>query len=907
MIEILSTKLFIPRPRSILVSRPRLTERLNAGLDGKLTLVAAPAGFGKTTLLSEWIPQSPRCVTWLSLDEGDSDPPRFWIYFIAALQMLNPEIGKSAQALLQAPQPPAIETVLTILINEITAFPNVFAHVFDDYHLVQNSDIDEALAFLIEHQPPNMHLVINTRADPHLPVLRLRARGQLVEIRAADLRFTFDEASAFLNQAMGLDLSEQDIAALGQRTEGWIAGLQLAALSMQGSADVDGFIKAFTGSNRYIVNYLIEEVLNQRPAGTLDFLLQTSILDRLCGSLCEAVSGQANGQETLRKLEQAHLFVVPLDDEGVWYRYHHLFAEVLQARLRRSQPELLAELHGRASEWYEAHGAVAEAVQHALAAGNTLQAAALIERERWALLGRGEANTLRSWLDQLPADTLRDRPGLSLAYAWIYSLLEQAEAIEPRLQAAEKALDLHASKTADQSAQLDGAIRGEIATLRAETALSRSDMPGAIDLCHNALKLLPEDNKLMLGVATYFLGHGERRSGHMAEAERAYLKASSLGLQTDNLLLALHALANLSSVQTTMGRLGEAAGASQRILQITAQGGRQAWPVAGLAYQGLSKLHYEWNDLDAAERYARLSIESGQRGGLTGLEINGCNMLASILQAQLDPDGADQVLRQLAALTERHHHPVYAARAAAWEARLRLLQGRTEQAVRWAETCGLDSRDAVLPYAREVEYLTLARVLIAQGRSGALQELLVRLLGAAESDQRTGSLIQILMLQALARQMQGDRPGALDSLERALLLAQPEGYVRTFLDEGEPAQSLMHEFRLAIAERAPGSSSLVAYVDRLLSAFPGGSPTSVPQPLRDQEPTGSDLVEPLSDRELEVLQLIQAGFNNQEIADQLVIATSTVKTHINNLYSKFGVHSRTQAVAMARDLGLFSN
>ncbi|MEJ2267318.1 MAG: hypothetical protein P8X95_28160, partial [Anaerolineales bacterium] len=592
MIEILSTKLFIPRPRSILVSRPRLTERLNAGLDGKLTLIAAPAGFGKTTLLSEWIPQSPRCVTWLSLDEGDNDPSRFWIYFIAALQMLNPDIGTGAQALLQAPQPPVIETVLTILINEITAFPDVFAHVFDDYHLVQNSDIDEALAFLIEHQPPNMHLVINTRADPHLPVLRLRARGQLVEIRAADLRFTFDEASAFLNQAMGLDLSEQDIAALGQRTEGWIAGLQLAALSMQGSADVDGFIKAFTGSNRYIVNYLIEEVLNQRPAGTLDFLLQTSILDRLCGSLCEAVSGQANGQETLRKLEQAHLFVVPLDDEGVWYRYHHLFAEVLQARLRRSQPELLAELHGRASEWYEAHGAMAEAVQHALAAGNTLQAAALIERERWALLGRGEANTLRSWLDQLPADTLRDRPGLSLAYAWIYSLLEQAEAIEPRLQAAEKALDLHASKTADQSAQLDGAIRGEIATLRAETALSRSDMPGAIDLCHNALKLLPEDNKLMLGVATYFLGHGERRSGHMAEAERAYLKASSLGLQTDNLLLALHALANLSSVQTTMGRLGEAAGASQRILQITAQGGRQAWPVAGLAYQGLSKLHY---------------------------------------------------------------------------------------------------------------------------------------------------------------------------------------------------------------------------------------------------------------------------------------------------------------------------
>jgi LuxR family maltose regulon positive regulatory protein len=606
-------------------------------------------------------------------------------------------------------------------------------------------------------------------------------------------------------------------------------------------------------------------------------------------------------------LDQANLFVIPLDDEGKWYRYHHLFAEVLQARLRRSQPELPVELHGRASEWFEAHDLVAEAVQHALAAGNAVRGADLIERERWTLLGHGEVNTLRRWLDELPANIVSDRPILSLAYAWIFTILRQIEAIEPRLQDAEKALVVNASKSSDPSAQGADAIRGEIATLRAGTARSQSDIPRAIELSRTALKLLPEDNKMMLGFATYFLGHGERRSGHIAEAEGTFVKASSLGLQADNLLLALHALANLANVQMTMGRLGEAAKTSQRILQISAERRRQAWPVAGLAYYGLAQLHYEWNDLDVAVRYSRLGIESGQQGGLTGLEINSRLVLAYTLQAQRDPSGADRVLRQIAAMTERHHHPVHAAHAAAWRARLRLRQGRIEQAVRWAETCGLRSEDAVLPYSREAEYLTLARVLIAQGQSGAVEELLVRLLEAAASGQRRGSLIQILMLQALARQIEGDLPGALDALERALTLAEPEGYVRTFLDEGEPMRLLISELRLAIGKRARDGSHLLAYMDRLLAAFAGASLESTPDRRSERTAITSNLVDPLSERELEILRLIQAGFNNQEIAEQLVIAVSTVKTHLNNLYGKFGVHSRTRAVAIARDLGLFSD
>jgi LuxR family maltose regulon positive regulatory protein len=635
----------------------------------------------------------------------------------------------------------------------------------------------------------------------------------------------------------------------------------------------------------------------------LDFLLQTSILDRLCGPLCDALTGDTGGGAILENLDHANLFIIPLDDEGVWYRYHHLFADVLRARLRQNHPELPAELHRRASIWYEAHASIAEAVKHALAAGDVLRAADLIDRERWTLLGRGEANTLRGWLDELPPEIVNDHPGLNLAYAWIFSLLEQAEAIEPRLQDAEKALALTASRNSGQPARLGDAIRGEIATLRAETALSQSDIPRAIDLCRNALKLLPEENALMRGVTTYFLGHGERRSGHMAEAERAYTKASSLGLQVDNLLLALHALANLSTVQITMGRLSDAAETSQRILQIAADRRRQAWPVAGLAYQGLSRLHYEWNDLDAAERYARLGIEYGQRGGLTGLEINSQSVLAFTLQAQHDQGGADQVMGHIVAMTEERHHPVHTAQAAAWAARLRLRQGLTDQAIRWAEARNLPIEDPALPYTREVEYLTLVRVLIVQKHFSAALELLGRLLQAASTDQRTGSLIQILMLQALAFKNQGNHSEAMDAFEHALTLAAPEGYLRTFLDEAEPMRLLLVDLQSWIRQKNgavldDASLRLLAYAYRLLAAF------SQPAPLASQAPV--TLLEPLSERELEVLRLISEGLTNQEIAAILVVATSTVKSHINHLYGKLGTTRRTQAIAIARDLGLLS-
>ena len=899
--DLLATKLYIPADRPHSVPRPRLTQRLNEGLTYKLTLISAPAGFGKTTLLSGWIPGSERRVAWLSLDDGDNDPTRFWVYFISALQTLQPGLGENALVSLQALQPPPPELILTPLLNELAALPHDAALVLDDYHLIENPAIHQALTFALDHLPPQLHLLMTTRVDPPLPLSRLRSRSQLTELRAADLRFTPEEATAFLNEVMGLSLSAADVTALETQTEGWIVGLQLAALSMQGRPDVAGFIAAFTGTHRYILDYLTDEVLQQRPQGTENFLLQTSILDRLCGPLCDALTGGSEGQATLERLEQANLFIVPLDDERQWYRYHHLFAEVLQARLRQSQPELLADLHRRASAWYEARGSLAEAIQHALAAGEVGRAADLIERERWTLLGRGEINTLHTWLDALPGETLLARPRLSVAYAWIFSLREQAEAIEPRLQEAEQALAGPAFQTPDQAAEID-AIRGEIAILRAETALNRSDIPQAIECCRQALKLLPEDSPSLRGVATYFLGHAQRRAGHMVEAERVYLEASALGLQTDNLLLALHALANLATVQITRGRLAQAADTSQRILQITAEHRRQSWPVTGLAYQGLGRLHYEWNELDTAAEYARLGIELGQRGGLTGLEINSRGTLAFTLQAQHDPGGADEMLRQIVALTEQRHHPVYAANAVGWEARLRLQQGRLDPAARWAETCGLSLADAALSYSDEAEYLTLARILIAQGQTEAVPNLLTRLQQVAEADQRTGSLIEILLLSALALQSRGDQAGALTALERALTLAEPEGYIRLFVDEGEPLAALLRQ--------AQAHSIVPNYTRQLLAAFEAGERGSGPRPDDLGSVEGgagvisSLLVEQLTERELELLRLVADGHSNQKIAQELFLAIGTVKKHLNNIFGKLEVSNRTQAVARARELDL---
>jgi LuxR family maltose regulon positive regulatory protein len=907
MSDILTTKLYIPRARPNLVRRPRLTEQLQAGMDRKLTLITAPVGFGKTTLLSEWIPQSERSVTWVSLDDGDNNFVRFWGSVIAALQMLDSELGGNSLALLQSLRPLPADTILTALLNEIAAFQGSFVHVLDDFQVIRAQPVLAGFQYFLEHIPPNIHLIISSRADPPIPISRLRARDQLNEIRSEDLRFTPGETAEFLNQTMGLDLSKESVLSLESHTEGWIAGLQLAGLALKGHDSqpddrlVSEFIQEFTGSHRYIVSYLVEEVLSQQPSGVLNFLLKTSILDRMCGPLCEAVTEETGGQAMLEILEHANLFLIPLDDESTWYRFHHLFAQMLQARLRRSHPDLLVELHGRASEWYELHEAIADAIQHALAAGNAMRAADLIERERWKLLGRGEINILRSWLDALPFQVVRDNPGLNIAYALIFTFLEHFEGIEARIQDAERALEVYANHSADHPAQAIDAIRSEIATLRAACALRQSNIPRAIELCQNALNLLPEDNPLILGFATFYLGLSEMRSGHMKEAERIFIKASSLSLQADNIMLAMYGLAFLSIIQISLGCLSEAYETSQSMLRIPTERLRHAPPVASLAYGGLALLHYEWNDLNAAERYSRLGIEAGRLSGMKSLEISCYRILANTLQAQHNPGGVDQVLRQIAYLDDQLPNPIRTFHSAALEARLKLRQGYTEMAIYWAETCGLHSEDTVLPFLHEMEYLVLARVLIAQGQFGAVLELLARLLQAAETNHRRGSVIEILTLQAMARQKQGDLPRALDTIEHALILAEPEGYVRIFVDEGNPVLALLTDLQSITSHKTNpvvdnASLRLLAYIDRLLVAFPQTAPLASQQ--------AEIVIEPLSERELEVLRLIAEGASNREISIRLVIANPTVKRHISNIFNKLGVGSRTQAVAVGRKLGL---
>jgi LuxR family maltose regulon positive regulatory protein len=903
MSDILATKLYIPRPRSNLVLRSRLTERLLAGMDRKLTLVSAPAGFGKTTLLSEWIPQSKRCVTWVSLDEGDNDPTQFWVYFIAALQTIQRDLGKNALALLQLPQPPAIVSILTTLLNEIVSFPDSFAQVLDDYQLIHNQNIHDAVHFLIEHLPPQMHLVMTSRTDPQLPIARLRARGQLNEIRANDLRFTNEEIRVFLESAMNLRLSAEEIHALEARTEGWIAGLQIAALSMQGRDDISGFVQAFSGSHRHILGYLADEVINQQSKTTLTFLLQTSILDRLCGPLCDAVTEEAGGQAILENLEQANLFIVPLDDEGKWYRYHHLFAQALQTRLHHYQPSLLQELHRRASVWYEKNGSMAEAIRHAMAANDLDNATRLVEQSAWYLIGRGELTTLRAWLDNFPTDIVRARPRLSLAYAMIQSINNQLPALESHLQDAERVLENEAIEGDGPLLDDKDALKGQVASLRAHLALEQNDPQRSIEYCTQALTLIPKENVLLRGLTMFFLGNAQSSNNDIAAGIQTLKLGCQLGLDAGNPLLVLHILAVIANLEGAQGNLRQAAATYQQCIKLATEKRWEPHPHAFVAQIGFGEIFRERNDLDLAAQYLQKSLEMGKSLGLKSTEIRACMALASVRLAQRDPSNARALIQQATQVAHEWNRTTSVRFVDHYAARLALVQGDLNIAVRWADASGLDVDDADLLYDREDEYLSLARVRIAQKRADEALRLLNRLLQFAEAGGRMGSVIEILILQALALQIQKNDTEAIAALERALALAEPEGSVRIFVDEAEPLRSLLLDYQSRIKKKFSNtidseSLRLLTYIDKLLASF------SPPAPVK--KPKHETLLEPLSERELDILRLIATGRSNQEIAEILVIALSTVKSHINNLYRKLGTDRRTQAIAIARNLGLLS-
>jgi LuxR family transcriptional regulator, maltose regulon positive regulatory protein len=920
---LLSTKLYIPPARPNRVPRPRLIEQLS--ISKPLTLIAAPAGFGKTTLLSDWIPQSRHCVTWLSLDEDDNDPIRFWVYVVATLQKLRANLGEGALVLLRSPQPPPVAAILSTLINDISSFPDKFSIVLDDYHLIKTQSIHEALTFLLEHLPPQVHMILTTRADPPLPVSRLRARNQLTELRADDLRFTLNEGAVFLNDVMGLRLSVDDIATLETRTEGWIAGLQLAALSMQGHDDVSGFIQAFSGSHRHVLTYLAEEVLEQRPEGTLSFLLQTSILDRLCGSLCDAVTEQHDGQETLEKLEQANLFIVSLDNEGKWYRYHHLFAEVLRARLQQTQPGLILELHHRASTWYEQNRLIAEAINHAMAATDLDKAARLVEQSAWHLIGRGELTTLQTWLDHFPPDVVSARPRLSLAYAMIRSITNQLDALESHLQDAERVLENETIRGEDSLFDDRDALKGQVAALRAHLALEQDDPQRSIELCTQALVLIPEENALLHSLTMYFLGNAQSATDDITGGIQTLNKGSQRAVAAGNPLLVLNILAVKADLERAQGKLRQAAATYQQSIKLAIEKGWQLHPHAVVAHIGFGELFRERNDLDSAAQYLQESLELGQRWGLKNIEIRACLALASVRLAQQDPANAHSLIQQAVQVATDWNRTTATRFVEHHEARLALEQGAVDIAARWADTSGLEVDNVRLPYEREDEYLSLARVWIAQERTEEALRLLNRLLQAAENSVRMGSAIEILILHALALQMQNNGTEAITAVERALTLAEPEGYVRIFVDKGESMREVIGNWRhLHSPAPAPGDvrqvqvletgrrinittipTRLVAYADKLLEAFPNTAPQlATPYEKVNSPILQASLIDPLSARELEVLHLIAEGLSNDAVAQKLFLSTGTVKVHLKHIYGKLDVNSRTQAVARLRELSL---
>jgi LuxR family maltose regulon positive regulatory protein len=904
---LLETKFYVPRARRDLVPRPRLAERLDRGSASKLTLVSAPAGFGKTTLLTAWLAAGPaaaadRRVAWLSLDRGDNNLASFWAYVIAALRTAAPGVGENALALLQAPGPQSIETALTTLLNDLSTVAGDIVLVLDDYHVIDAREVQDEMAFLIDHMPAGLRVVIVGRADPALPLARWRARGELVEIRAVELRFTLDEAATYLGETMGLMLTAQDVAALEGRTEGWIAALQLAALSMQGRQDVAGFISGFAGDDRYVVDYLVEEVLHRQPDRVQAFLLQTCILGRLSGPLCDAVTGQGGGKAMLEALDRGNLFLVPLDDRRQWYRYHHLFADVLQARLLDEQPDQVPGLHLRASAWFQRNGEQSVAIGHALAAGDFHRAAELIELALTAMSQTRQEGTVRGWLEVIPDEVIRVRPVLSLGFAWALLSVGEFDGVEDRLRDAERWLPAATDAGAGSPAWPAGMVvaneeeyrrlPGTIETYRAALALARGDQPAAIRHARRAFELAPEGQHRWRAAAAGLMAIAVWGSGDLEGAYSAWAECVA-GLRRAGHIADIFGCAiAMADIRITQGHLGEAMHTYERALQGAAE---QEGPVLrGTAdmYVGMSEVYLERGDLRAATQRLLQSQELGEQNGLPQNRYRWRAAMARIRQAEGDLAGALDLLNE----AERWYvgdffpdvRPVAALKARAWVA-----QGNLGEALGWAREQGL-SADDELSYLREFEHITLARILLARAQPERAEHsvhevirLLERLLLAAEEGGRTGRVIEILVLQALAHQMRRDIPAAAGRLERALTLAEPEGYIRVFIDEGPPMAALLR----AAAKQGPAR----AYARRLLASM------SEPGPGRS---VAQALIDPLSDRELDVLRLLGSELDGPAIARELMVSLNTVRTHTKNIYAKLAVTNRRAAIRRAAELGL---
>ncbi len=922
MPALLRTKLYAPVIRSNLVPRQRLLTRLNAGLwtspamgraefARKLTLIAAPAGFGKTTLAAEWLtalaspvadpglanasdPASPKIESpdpkscWLSLDADDSDPARFLAYLVAALQQALPELGQAAQAALPLARAAALEDILTLLLNDVAAASQPVVVVLDDYHALHSAAVNHLLALLVERQPPNVHLVIASREDPDLPLSRLRVRGQMVELRAHDLRFTEPEIASFFSRTMGLRLEPEWIAALEQRTEGWIAGLQLAALSLQGRDDVEAFIKAFSGSHRYVIDYLVDEVLRQQPPDIRHFLVQTAILERLCGPLCDAVLDAADSQAVLERLERVNLFLIPLDDRREWYRYHHLFADSLRATLDSAQQ---AALHRRAAEWFAAHTLPVDAVQHARATGDLAFMAAMIERavQQPSAWSGGQIGTLVSWLDALPDAMLDERPALMLHVSRALHLSGRIAQSERLLERAIRAL-----QGRDDDARL---LLAQADIFRGALAVIRGDARHAVGLVEAGLAQLPKAAQHARARAYDVLGTAYQHIGDVRQAERYFLQAGALAEAAGVAYLAINARCEAAQMLMLQGRLTEAAHICQEALRVSPT----PIPPQGLAWTFLGEIARERNELATAEQHLQKGLALAQQGGLTDDVLMALGFLAWVKQNQGDAENAQQLFSRFMRLVQTYQVPWLVQRAAAHQARLDLAQGRLEAARAWARAYQELHASCAVKGVHDAEDLTLARVLIAEGESRRAHAILEAVAAEAQAAGRMRRVIEAHILEALAFQCEGRTAEATRALRQAIVLTAPERWLREFLEEGDALAPLLPLVR----DAAP------AFVDQLLAlmrpatlseAAPAATPPPPPR-VAAQLPLSGEIV---SERELEILRLLAEGLSNQEIGKALYIGVGTVKWYLTHLYDKLEVSNRTHAVARARELNLLN-
>ncbi len=891
--ELLHTKLAIPIARADRVSRPRLTHKLNACLEHPLTVICAPAGFGKTTLITDWNEQPDKPyfpLAWLSLDEDDNDPIRFLIYLVSAVGTIHSHISDALLSRLQSPQPPHIKSFLTLLLNHLGELPNRFALVLDDYHLITAQPIHDVLTFLLDHRTSNMSLILTSRADPPLALGRLRAHNQMSEFRADDLRFTSEETATFLQHTLSIDFPDEQITALSTRTEGWVVGLQLAVLAMKGRKDALNFIAAFAGSHRYILDYLTDEVLSRQPELLQNFLMQTSILNRFTGSLCDAVTGRTDGQTLLEQVETGNLFLIPLDDDGYWYRYHHLFADMLRKRLQQIFPDLLSILYLRASKWFEQNGWIGEAVEHALRGQSYDRAGDLVELYGEKIWRRGEVSTLLRWINALPEETVQTRfeshPELGLNYALMLIMADEHTKAEYYVEKMEQTLSQQEHRFEADEYKL---LLGRAAAVRSTLMLQLDNNgDGAISAAQQALANLPLSEvqwrgwvMLITGVAYY------DAKGNLTEGERYLTEATSLSEKVNDVYTRMVVLSVLSKLHILQGKLRKAESVSNQLLQYI---DHQDW--MGQAYLNRSRVRYEHNDLSGALEDITETFHLMQDAPVKRVILESHFFLSQIKQIQGYEDEALDLMSRAVELMQVDNLGDYFNSGFARQAQLWLVQGNLTAVEEWANRIALTAHDD-FSFAHEFEHITLARIQIAQGRLEEAQTLLARLCTLAIDAGRMGRVIAICALQSLAAKRQGKIEQAFTSLEYALSLAEPEDFVRTFVDEGIPMAELLH----AALKRGIAPS----YVAKLLAAFNHNMSSANVSPLQYRV---SGDGEALSEREFDVLRLIAEGSSNREIAEQLIVSLGTVKKHLNNIFLKLDAHSRTQAIVIARKLNL---